>query len=77
MCVYGCIHGNRAWGVCVYLQWGEDAGGDDDEEPEVHEEELADHVGHVGWEDQQEQAQAHGPEVLPQAPEQSNHQHTY
>ena len=51
-----------------YLQRREDRGGDDDEEPEVHVEELADHVGHVGREDQQEEAQGHGTEVLPQAP---------
>lgn len=30
--------------------------------------ELADHVDHVGRKDQQEQAQAHCPEVLPQTP---------
>lgn len=31
-------------------------------------EELTDHVGHVGWEDQQEQTQRHRSEVLPQTP---------
>ncbi len=42
-------------GVCVcvcYLQGGEDGGGDDDQKPEVHVEELADHIGHVGWKDE-------------------------
>lgn len=51
-----------------YLQGGEDGRRDDDEKPEVHVEELTDHVGHVGWEDQQEQTQRHGSEVLPQTP---------
>lgn len=31
-------------------------------------EELTDHVRHVGWKDQEEEAQGHGSEVLPQAP---------
>lgn len=51
-----------------YLQGGEDGGGDDDEKPEVHVEELTDHVGHVGWKDQQEQTQRHSSEVFPQTP---------
>ena len=32
-------------------------------------EELTDHIGHVGWKDQQEQTQRHRSEVLPQTPE--------
>lgn len=54
--------------VC-YLQRGEDGGGDDDEKPEVHVEELTDHIGHVGWENQQEQTQRYCSEVLPKTPE--------
>lgn len=50
--------------VC-HLQWGEDGGGDYDEKPEVHVKELTDHIGHVGWKDQQEQTQRHCSEVLP------------
>lgn len=54
-----------------YLKWGEDGRRDDDEEPEVHVEELTDHVGHVGREDQQEQTERHGSEVFPQTPGES------
>lgn len=55
--------------VCVsYLQGCENGGGDNDEEPEVHVEELTDHIGHVGWKDEQKETQRHGSEVLPQTP---------
>lgn len=54
---------------CVYLQWREDAGGDDYEQPEVHAEELTNHVCHISREDQQEETQTDGSEVFPQAPE--------
>lgn len=52
----------------IYLQRCKDAGGDDDEKPEIHVEELADHVGHVSREYKQKQAQTDCTEVFPQAP---------
>lgn len=58
----------RRYLLVRYLQGGEDGGGDDNEKPEVHVEELTDHVGHVGRKDQQEQTQRHGSEVFPQTP---------
>lgn len=51
-----------------HLQRGQDAAGDDDEEPKVHVKELADHVGHVCREHEEEQAEAHSTEVFPQTP---------
>lgn len=51
--------------ILCYLQRGQDGRGDNDEKPEVHVEELTDHVGHVGGEDQQEEAQRHCSEMLP------------
>lgn len=54
---------------CVaHLERGKDATGDDDEKPEVHVEELANHVGHVRRENEEEQAEAHSTEVFPQTP---------
>lgn len=64
-----CMMIRRSRQPVCYLQRGEDGGGDDDEKPEVHVEELTDHIGHVGWENQQEQTQRHCSEVLPQTPE--------
>jgi len=67
-CVCVCVCKFCACLLVCYLQWCEDWGGDDDEEPEVHVEELTDHIGHVGWKDQQEQTQRHRAEVFPQTP---------
>lgn len=55
-------------GCEAHLEGGKDAAGDDDEKPEVHVEELADHVGHVRGEHEEEQAEAHSTEVFPQTP---------
>lgn len=52
----------------AHLERGKDAAGDDDEKPEVHVEELANHVGHVCREHEEEQAEAHSTEVFPQTP---------
>lgn len=69
------VHAMLCFSVCVryyvfvrHLQGSEDGGGDDDEKPEVHVEELTDHIGHVGWKDEQEETQRHCSEVLPQTP---------
>lgn len=51
--------------ILCYLQRGQNGRGNNDEKPEVHVEELTDHVGHVGREDQQEEAQRHCSEMLP------------
>lgn len=55
----------------AHLERGQNAAGDDDEKPKVHVEELANHVGHVCWEYEEEQAEAHSTEVFPQAPGQT------
>lgn len=55
----------------AHLERGQNAAGDDDEKPKVHVEELANHVGHVRWEYEEEQAEAHSTEVFPQAPGQT------
>lgn len=52
----------------AHLERGKDAARDDDEKPEVHVEELANHVGHVRREHEEEQAEAHSSEVFPQTP---------
>lgn len=52
----------------AHLERGKDAAGDDDEKPEVHVEELANHVGHIRREHEEEQAEAHSTEVFPQTP---------
>lgn len=55
----------------AHLERGQNAAGNDDEKPKVHVEELANHVGHVRWEYEEEQAEAHSTEVFPQAPGQT------
>lgn len=55
--------------LTAYLKGGEDAARNNDQQPEIHVEKLTDHIGHVSWKDQQEQAQTNSTKMLPEAPE--------